>query len=336
MEIVKEVGTEKTLQMSKYCAMPFKFATFLQTGEQIVCNPTWNNHPSLSGNTVQEKFNSPEINAIRESILDGSYSYCNDNCPYLRTYREGGSPRPFIEKDKLGTSDVPTHVELCEDNVCNLACPTCRTDFIIESTQQRNSFEEVKSFSDKIEFLGATTSGDPLYSKKSFEFLKSINSEDFPALKHIKIHTNGLLLRLKWPLLEHLSGIVDLNISVDAATKDTYEVVRKGGNWDLLIKNLEYINTQEVANLTIWYCVHDLNFREMQQCYDLMEEIFKDKNVRYNFFTVEHWSQPPDIYKRQKIDNLLHPEFRHYQTVVKEFTTNLEAEIKAGKISHNL
>jgi len=322
----------------KYCAMPFRFATFIQTGEQIVCNPTWCNHPPLSGDTVKEKFNSPEIKAIRESILDGSYSYCKDSCPYLKTYREGGSPRVFVEKDMLGDSEYPTHIELCEDNVCNLACPTCRNDFIIETTQAKNSFDEVKVFSDKIEFIGATTSGDPLYSKESFEFLKNLNKKDFPALKMIKIHTNGLLLMQKWEEIKHLfdNFFVNLNISVDAATKETYEVVRKGGNFDLLLRNLAFINEKKLSSLTIWYCVHDLNYREMKDCYNLMESVLSEQAVNYNFFTVEQWSQSHELLTRQKVDNLLHPEHREYLNVATDFKTSLASEIQAGKIVANI
>lgn len=318
--------------------MPFRFATFIQTGEQIVCNPTWCNHPPLSGDTVKEKFNSPEIKAIRESILDGSYSYCKDSCPYLKTYREGGAPRPFVEKELLGDLEYPSHIELCEDNVCNLACPTCRNDFIIETTQQRNSFDEVKVFSDKIEFIGATTSGDPLYSKKSFEFLTSLNKKDFPALRMIKLHTNGLLLMQKWEEMQHLfdNFFVDLNISVDAATKETYDVVRKGGNFDLLLRNLEFINQKNLSSLTIWYCVHDLNYREMEDCYNLMESVLSEHEVKYNFFTVERWSQTDDLFTRQKVDNLLHPEHREYLNVANNFKTSLVSEIQAGKIVANI
>ena len=327
-----------TTVTKKYCALPFKFATFIQTGEQIVCNPTWCNHPPLSGDTVKEKFNSPEIKAIRESILDESYSYCKDSCPYLKTYREGGAPLTFVEKELLVDLEYPSHIELCEDNVCNLACPTCRKDFIIETTQKRNSFDEVKVFSDKIESIGATTSGDPLYSKKSFEFLISLNKRDFPALRRIKIHTNGLLLMQKWEEMQHLfdNFFVDLNISVDAATKETYDVVRKGGNFDLLLRNLAFINQKKLSSLTIWYCVHDLNYREMKDCYNLMESVLSEQEVRYNFFTVERWSQTDDLFTRQKVDNLLHPEHREYLNVATDFKTSLASEIQAGKIVANI
>jgi len=335
---VKGVDMAKTSSTTKYCAMPFRFATFIQTGEQIVCNPTWCDHPPLSGDTVKEKFNSPEIKAIRESILDGSYSYCKDSCPYLRTYREGGEPRIFVEKEMLGEREYPTHIELCEDTVCNLACPTCRNDFIIETTQQRNSFEDVKVFSDKIEFIGATTSGDPLYSKKSFEFLKSLNKKDFPSLKMIKIHTNGLLLMQKWDQIEHLfrDFYVDLNISIDAATKETYSVVRKGGSWDLLLRNLAFINEKTLSSLIIWYCVHDLNYKEMLDCYTLVESIMTKQSPKYNYFTVERWHQDDALLTRQKVDNLLHPEHSQYLKVTEDFREALSDQILEGKVTTNI
>jgi pyruvate-formate lyase-activating enzyme len=322
----------------KYCAMPFKWAVFLQTGEQVICNPTWGTHPKLSGDTIVERFNSPEINAIRESVLDGSYSYCGDNCPYLKTYREGGSPRVFYPKEALQIEEYPSAVEMCEDDVCNLACPTCRNDFILESKQQRDSYDEVQEFSDKIKFLATTASGDPLYSKKSFEMLKNISRETYPQLMQIRMHTNGLLLMQKWEEIKHLAEdfILDLNISMDAARYDTYKVVRKGGSFDLFMRNLEFMNEKSVGNLTIWYCVHDLNFREIRECYDLVERTLTNHNVKYNFFNVEHWSQDDALFKRQKVDNLLHPYHAEYQELVTQFKNDLASEIQSGKIVHNL
>lgn len=323
---------------NKYCAMPFKWATFMQTGEQIICNPGWNIHPKLSGDTVEEKFNSPEMKTIRDSILDNSYSLCSDNCPYLKTYRAGGSPRVFVEKELLTEQKLPTHIELCEDNVCNLACPTCRKDFILESTQQKNSFEDVVEFSDKIKFLATTTAGDPLYSKKTFNFIKEINKEKFPNLEIIRIHTNGLLLEQKWEEIKHVSENfnLDLNISVDAATFDTYKVVRKGGNFDLLLRNLSFINEKSLYNLTIWYCVHDLNFREMKDCFDLMEKTLDKHKVHYNFFVVEDWRQGDELFIRQKVDKENHPLHNEYLNISKDFLEYTKDAITQGRLLYNL
>lgn len=322
----------------KYCAMPFKWATFLQSGEQIICNPTWNNHPKLSGDTVKEKFNSPEIKKIRESILDDSYSLCSDTCPYLQTYREGGSPRVFVDKEMLVEVDYPTHIELCEDNVCNLACPTCRHDFILESTQQKNSFENVKKFSDKIQYLGTTTSGDPLYSKETFNFVKNISKEKFSQLHTIRMHTNGLLLMQKWEEMKHVAEDfnLDLNISVDAANAETYKVVRRGGNFDLLLRNLEFINTKSLFSLTIWFCVHDLNYKEMKDCFDLMEKTLSNHTVKYHFFNVEYWSQENDLFLKQKVDIDTHPLYNDYKKVTQDFLSHVDDAIEQGRFIHNL
>ena len=58
-----------------------------------------------------------------------------------------------------------------------------------------------------------------------------------PHLKQA-ITTNGLLLNQDWFNLIAQSNIA-LSISTDGATRETYESIRKGGQWDLLTRNLE-------------------------------------------------------------------------------------------------
>ncbi len=42
-------------------------------------------------------------------------------------------------------------------------------------------------------------------------------------------------------LMEVTNGNLGIAVSVDAATKETYELTRSGGNWDKLIENLRYV-----------------------------------------------------------------------------------------------
>ena len=65
-------------------------------------------------------------------------------------------------------------------------------------------------------------------------------------------------------------------ISIDAATKDTYEnKTRIGGNWDTLINNLKYINTIKTLNsIKTSFVVQYSNYNEMAEFYKVIRNIF--------------------------------------------------------------
>jgi len=297
--------------------MPFVNVNLIPGGGQVFCNSTWHQHPELSGDTIKERFYSPEAELIRDSINDGSYKYCKDSCPWLQTNREGGSSIYFSE---LNIEPAPMSLDLCRDRSCNLACPTCRDDFI---TDQVEPFDEIDEIRDSIVFMSTSGVGDPLYSKPTREFLKSVNTMKYPSLKNVQLHTNAMLIKKHWNDIAHLNP--QLSISIDAADKKTYEVVRKGGNWDLLIENLEFLNEQKTGPIWLWFVIQQKNYRQIVQFFDLMESIFTKKDAMYRFFRVEHWGQSG--YADQiKIDN----------SVVQMQKSELQEYVKSGKIVWNL
>jgi hypothetical protein len=303
--------------MNKKCLMPFVNVNLTPNGGQGFCNPTWHNHPKLSGDSIKEKFYSPEAELIRDSIDDGSYKYCKDSCPWLQTNREGGSSIYFSE---LKIEPTPMSLDLCRDRSCNLACPTCRDDFI---TDQVESFDEVNEIKDSIVFISTSGVGDPLYSKPTREYLKSINTMKYPSLKNVQIHTNAMLLKKHWSDISHLHP--QLSISIDAADKQTYDVVRRGGNWDLLIENMKFLNEQKFGELWLWFVVQKENYTQIVKFFDLMEGIFTKKDPMYRFFRVENWGQSK-FEEQLKVDN----------SIIVSQKTELQDHIKSGKIVWNL
>ena len=102
-------------------------------------------------------------------------------------------------------------------------------------------------------------SGDPFASHHFRAFLKRINRKEFPNLK-VSLYTNGQLFTEKsWEELE-LSGKVSyVNISIDAARAETYKIVRYPGDFERLLKNLEFIKqlrqSGEIKSLRFYFVV---------------------------------------------------------------------------------
>jgi sulfatase maturation enzyme AslB (radical SAM superfamily) len=92
--------------------------------------------------------------------------------------------------------------------------------------------------------VNITGSGDPFASKLFWEFLQSIDGK---LNSNIKIHlqTNGVLFTQEnWNKLHKLhENHIAAIISLDAGTEESYNYTRRGGDWNKLMKNLEFIST---------------------------------------------------------------------------------------------
>jgi MoaA/NifB/PqqE/SkfB family radical SAM enzyme len=88
-----------------------------------------------------------------------------------------------------------------------------------------------------------TGSGDPFYSKIYRDYLLNFDITKYPKLEQLQIITNGNLLdEPLWKKMKATPYIKTIEISIDAATKETYEKkTRWNGQWDRLIENLKLL-----------------------------------------------------------------------------------------------
>ena len=114
------------------CDLPFGDVEIQANGSVYMCCPGWN--PASIGNLLEEDmhsiWNGEKARVVRESILDGSYRYCNaKTCPAM--IAGGGGrivPKSTFVDPKL---KFPKNIAFSVDNTCNLVCPSCRTYKII-------------------------------------------------------------------------------------------------------------------------------------------------------------------------------------------------------------
>ena len=104
---------------------------------------------------------------------------------------------------------------------------------------------------------------------------------------HQTIMTNGLLLNER--ILEKIAkGNVSLIIAIDAGKKETYEYLRRGGNWDKLCRNLELIKevgqrTNKKIETTFNAVLSKTNYKEM---FDMLEMAHKYDFNRIRFMSI--------------------------------------------------
>jgi sulfatase maturation enzyme AslB (radical SAM superfamily) len=348
------------------CWFPFGF-TEITHDRQTLCCSGWLTKDIGSNKNLKENWDSDTANEIRESVLDGSFKYCKkDTCPFLSTVINSGvETGPILSKKRLGIEDVNTLEEYKEvyplkhadetfgypgtpkqfkvvwDSTCNLACPSCRPNFITNTDGNTLNTEEIfkdiiKHYGQGVHTMMMSGYGDPFYSTGLFNFLQTMKGEDWPSLQNIHLHTNAMLWNERnWTIIKNShKWIHSAEISIDAATKETYQIVRKGGKWDLLLKNLEFISTLGLREITFSYVVQADNYKEMSNFYKLIKEIFKDSsiNILFYYYKILDWGvMDSSDYEKAAIWKDTHPQYTQFQKEVSDLI-----KIQDESVSHSL
>lgn len=307
------------------CSVPFE-SLEIHTGVCYFCCPSWlPTKVELSETPLSEVWNSAIAKDIRESILDGSYRHCDKElCPYLSkllNYRTPSNPLAPKEKSKYTTptseTNAPSSVIMNFDRTCNYKCPSCRVDLIVENSKGiarvEKTIEEIDTYySANVKTLYITGTGDPFISVGFRNYLRNFDPKKYPKLQNIHLHTNASMWTPEmWESMPNIHKFVSTcEISIDAGTKETYETkTRIGGNWENLIKNLEFISTiKTLSQVKTSFVVQDSNYREMETFYNLMYSIF-GKKVNVFFGKIINWGTFSEgEYKLKQVWDVNHPE----------------------------
>lgn len=248
------------------CDMPFSDVEIKANGDVYVCCPAWN--PVVIGNLLKNDirtiWNGPRADAIRKTITDGSYRYCNhQTCPAMLA----GTGSRLIPKELFTDPQrsLPKTLSFAIDETCNLTCPTCRSSKILslDDKSKEQSLKIIKSVfrsifdkphNDEV-IMTFDGSGEIFFSSVYREIFETEevfrNLDKWPNFKVI-LCTNGTMMTEK--VQEKYSSMFSISphvsISIDAGNRQSYEKVRRGGDWELLWNNLNYLynNTLKGSN----------------------------------------------------------------------------------------
>ncbi len=332
--------------MGKFCTRPFEWIE-IQNKDAYLCCPGWMKDikgVSIEGKSVNEIWNDPHFQDIRASILDGSFRYCDSQfCPFMKQpdmphWEESGSPF----KDKDGIKDPAlrhiieqkiTHLESppliwnCgHDRTCNLSCPSCRSKIFAlaqQYVQKEIAFSDfvLSEIGQDLKYLYITGTGDPFASQVYRELLSQLSSEQYPKLE-VHLHTNAVLWTKKnWETMSGINQrITSTHISMDAVTAQTYGIVRRGGDFGILMENLKFVaqlrKEGPLKYVMISFVVQDANFREMPRFIEICEEFGFDLVL---FTRVRNWNLfTPYEFDQLAVDQPIHPDHNAFLDILKQ------------------
>lgn len=269
------------------CQQPFLWFEIRENGDVHPCCPNWLHKPlgNILEDSLEEIWNSKIAQELRQSMIDGTFKFCDKNiCPRLAAkaipvVKIKDIVHPLVAKaikEKLTILPWgPKELNLCYDRSCNLACPSCRPEFIVATGLKKRRVDRIQEtllaeMMRDMEQLTVTGSGDPFGSPSFRTLLQNLNPDNHPYLRSIPLHTNGnLWTSSMWATMKRIHPYVKrAEISVDAATEQTYKINRRGGNWEQLLDNFAYLSTLDIE-IIISFVVQENNFEEMPKFVEL-------------------------------------------------------------------
>jgi len=187
----------------------------------------------------------------------------------------------------------PKVVYLESTNACNANCIMCpreemtrKTGFMDFATYKKLVDECVKM---DVEEIRLHNFGEPLLDSKIVDKIRYAKKKGIPR---VGFYTNGQLLdeKLSRDLIN--SGLDELYISFDAATKETYSKIRRGLDFDVVKVNIDNLlkirreKNSKKPRVIIALSVMELNMSEI----DSVKSEWKDKVDAIITYGLHDWS----------------------------------------------
>jgi len=118
--------------------------------------------------------------------------------------------------------------------------------------------------------------------------------------------TNGLLLHNHEKLLKKYFDVFSrINFSIDGATAQTYERIRKGGNFKRLLRNVEMMQAyKKHIAMDVQVCVSNENFHEIPRFFEVFKPYFSYDQFLFGFVAnlSSEMGMEENYFHKQRID----------------------------------
>jgi MoaA/NifB/PqqE/SkfB family radical SAM enzyme len=193
----------------------------------------------------------PTMNSVELSIAESAYNLINTNpnfselsprtvYNYLSLNTFYGSQNPGIIKLLQRLEPYPFMIEMeVVQWMCPLKCIQCEIQYDKIEKPEILSFERFKYVMDQfpdLRWAGNNALGDPFLNPKYHDMVKYIDDKEVPQEIYLTSH---LLKKEDMKRFVDYKSFLFTKFSFDGATKETYEKIRPGVNFEHVVENIK-------------------------------------------------------------------------------------------------
>jgi len=244
-------------------------------------------------NTINDIVASQKRRLIQKTI---SHNILPDNCEICKAYFSSGNLNSLKIKDfdhpiTAGNAKIQ-RMEFSLENDCNLKCIMC-SDYKSNNHNLNSKLKPVYN-TDFLEqllpyipdlktalFLG----GEPLIIKLYYDIWEVLIRKNPDC--NIHVTTNGTVINNSFKEIIE-KGKFSFVVSIDALRKELYERIRINGNFEITLKNLDFLiayTSRKQTTLDIAVCPMTVNWKEIPK----IANFAKEKNIN---FCIQQLIQP--------------------------------------------
>jgi radical SAM protein with 4Fe4S-binding SPASM domain len=296
LKFYKYIPVKKPAYQDRFCWLPFTTVQIDNDGDVQLCDCQLHMPYTIGNifkNSLQDIWLNHQANLVRQSVIDGDFTYCNWDCSKLSVLP--GKPAMLPPERSF-----PKIIKLDLDLSCNLKCASCRETVIIEKNSQKiqkqiELYQEIKQqgldYPNTMIEVVPLGSGEIFASHSAIKFLESLVDYPYQNLK-INLTTNGTLITKNQDLIRSIQHLIGTwSISIDAATAETYSEVR-GADWSTLMRGLDFIHSMH-RPMKLNFVVQKANYHEISAFADLAHRygaiVYYSNLLDWGHWTIQWW-----------------------------------------------
>lgn len=288
-------------ERSKACYAPFQSLRFNHSGNVLAC---CYNRGNVLGKfpeqTISEIWFGSNVSQLQKAISKNDFSLgchsCEKELSYGNREISGASQYDYLKNQKQH-KNFPTMFDFELGSTCNFECIMCSGEY---STAIRVNREKQKPYYSSYEenpqlFVDQLTpfiphlkemrfiGGEPFLMKVYYDIWDRV-LELNPEIT-LNVLTNGSILNKRVQSMLK-KGNFKIAVSIDSLVKETYEEIRKNGNFNQVMSNIEFflkLMNEQGYTMSFNLCVMRQNWKEIPDYFHYCNE----NNIQVVLHTVQ-------------------------------------------------
>ncbi|MDP6524778.1 MAG: radical SAM protein [Kiritimatiellia bacterium] len=197
----------------------------------------------------------------------------------------------------------PKYLQIETVSTCNARCIMCpveeweRDSKLMSDELYDKILKEIEPFADWIEMITVQLDGEPLIDKKLESRVQALKQI---GIKKVTISSNASLMTPKRAETILRSGMDEITFSIDGATKETFELIRIGLDYDECISNvISFISLRNKlapeVPVRIRMAIMEQNIDEFNQYKDFWQSHMGPLDMAYGRLS-HNWARGSDNY----------------------------------------